>query len=190
MKPVASPAAATDESARRRSIAFLNLAHGLDHFVLLIYPTVVIGLEVVYQRPYSELIALSSAAFIAFGIFSLPAGWLADRWSRRNMMAAFYFGCGVSLVGVAFAPNLLMLAVAHVCARHVRLDLSSGRHGDADRGLGQRAAARSPSTASAAISAYRLPPASARCWPPGSAGARPSWCRPRSASPPASSISG
>ena len=105
-------AAASDEAARRRSIAFLNWAHALDHFVLLIYPTVVIGLEVIYQRPYAELIALSTAAFVAFGVFSLPAGWLADRWSRRNMMAAFYIGCGVSLVGVALSPNLLMLAVA------------------------------------------------------------------------------
>src|SRR5476651_1744820 len=102
----------TDDQARRRSIAFLNWAHAIDHFVLLIYPTVVIGLEVIYQRPYSELIALSSTAFLAFGIFSLPAGWLADRWSRRNMMAAFYFGCGVSLVGAGLAPNPAMLAVA------------------------------------------------------------------------------
>ena len=101
-----------DKSARRRSIAFLNWAHALDHFVLLIYPTVVIGLEVIYQRPYAELIALSTAAFVAFGVFSLPAGWLADRWSRRNMMAAFYIGCGVSLVGVAAAPNLVGLAIA------------------------------------------------------------------------------
>ena len=98
----------SDAAARQRSIAFLNWAHALDHFVLLIYPTVVIGLEVIYQRPYSELIALSSAAFIAFGVFSLPAGWLADRWSRRNMMAAFYFGCGLSLCADrAFAPNLI-----------------------------------------------------------------------------------
>ena len=101
-----------DKSARRRSIAFLNWAHALDHFVLLIYPTVVIGLEVIYRRPYAELIALSTAAFVAFGVFSLPAGWLADRWSRRNMMAAFYIGCGVSLIGVAAAPNLVGLAVA------------------------------------------------------------------------------
>jgi MFS family permease len=100
------------EAEKRRSIAFLNWAHAIDHFVLLIYPTVVIGLEIVYRRPYSELIALSSAAFVAFGIFSLPAGWLADRWSRRNMMAAFYFGCGGSLILTAFAPTLLWLAVA------------------------------------------------------------------------------
>jgi MFS family permease len=112
MTPVASPAAAADESARLRSIAFLNWAHALDHFVLLIYPTVVIGLGVVFQRPYSELIALSSAAFISFGVFALPAGWLADRWSRRNMMATFYIGCGAALIGVALAQNLVMLSAA------------------------------------------------------------------------------
>jgi MFS family permease len=100
------------EADKRRSIAFLNWAHAIDHFVLLIYPTVVIGLEIVYQRPYNELIALSSTAFIAFGVFSLPAGWLADRWSRRNMMAAFYFGCGGSLALAAFAPTLFWLSAA------------------------------------------------------------------------------
>jgi MFS family permease len=101
-----------DDRDRRRSIAFLNWAHAIDHFVLLIYPTVVIGLEVVCQRSYSELIALSSTAFIAFGVFSLPAGWLADRWSRRNMMAAFYIGCGLSLAAAGLAPNLTTMAVA------------------------------------------------------------------------------
>jgi MFS family permease len=112
MTAPANPTASSTEAARLREISFLNLAHGLDHFVLLIYPTVVIGLELIFKRPYSELIALSSATFISFGIFSLPAGWLADRWSRRNMMAAFYFGCGGSLIAIALAPNLVMLAIA------------------------------------------------------------------------------
>jgi MFS family permease len=110
MNPTTMPAAT--EAAKRRSIGFLNLAHAIDHFVLLIYPTVVIGLEVVYRRPYSELIALATASFVAFGVFSLPAGWLADRWSRRNMMVAFYLGCGASLVGAALAPTLFLLATA------------------------------------------------------------------------------
>jgi MFS family permease len=109
----AVPLVSVDRDAERRiSIVFLNWAHALDHFVMLIFPTVVIGLEVIYARPYSELIVLSTASFVAFGVCSLPAGWLADHWSRRNMMALFYFGCGASLVGAAFAPNLVMLAVA------------------------------------------------------------------------------
>jgi MFS family permease len=110
--PVTQISPSAYDAPTRRSIAFLNLAHGLDHFVLLIYPTVVIGLEVVYQRPYSELIALTSTAFVAFGVFALPAGWLADRWSRRNMMAAFYFGCGLSLFAIALSPNLLALSIS------------------------------------------------------------------------------
>src|SRR5690606_1423888 len=33
----------------------------------------------------------------------------ADRWSRRNMMVAFYVGCGLSMVLTAFAPDLFWL---------------------------------------------------------------------------------
>ena len=99
----------------RLSIAFINWAHALDHYVMLIFPTVVIGLEVVYARSYAELIALGTASFIAFGVFSLPAGWLGDRWSRRDMMALFYAGCGLSLLAAGVAPNLIALACA-LCA--------------------------------------------------------------------------
>ncbi|HEV8026078.1 MAG TPA: MFS transporter [Stellaceae bacterium] len=107
------PAARTAELSRRRvAIGFINWAHALDHYVMLIFPTVVIELEAVYGRSYSELIALGTASFVAFGLFSLPAGWLADRWSRRNMMVAFYVGCGVSLLGAAVAPSLWGLAIA------------------------------------------------------------------------------
>ena len=120
-----SQPATTDERAAKLSIGFINWAHAIDHYVMLIFPTVVIGLEVVYGRSYAELIALGTASFVAFGMFSLPAGWLADRWSRRNMMALFYFGCGLSLVAAGCAPNLIVLAVALVRARHVRRDLSS-----------------------------------------------------------------
>jgi MFS family permease len=99
-------------SQTKRSIGFINWAHALDHYVMLIFPTVVIGLELIYGRSYAELIALGTPAFIAFGVFSLPAGWLADRWSRRNMMALFYAGCGLSLVAAGLAPNLIVLAIA------------------------------------------------------------------------------
>ncbi|MGA7787019.1 MAG: MFS transporter [Xanthobacteraceae bacterium] len=107
------PSERTAEQSRRRiAIGFMNWAHAIDHFVILIYPTVVIELEVVYGRSYSTLIALATASFIAFGLFSLPAGWLGDRWSRRNLMVAFYLGCGASLIGAALAPSLYVLGFA------------------------------------------------------------------------------
>ena len=146
----------------RISIGFLNFAHAADHYVLLIYPTVVIGLEAVYAKTYGELIALSTAAFIAFGVFSLPAGWLGDHWNRRNMMALFWFGCGVSLFAAAAAPSLIMACGRARFARDVCGDLSPGRHVDADRGLATRAGARSRSTACAEIWGSRSRPASPR----------------------------
>jgi MFS family permease len=110
--PHGSLAAPPSQAAPRYAIAFLNLAHAVDHFVLLIFPAVVIGLEVVFNRPYDEMIALSTGAFVAFGVFSIPAGWLADRWSRRNIMAVFYFGCAASLAGAGLSPSPLWLAAA------------------------------------------------------------------------------
>jgi predicted MFS family arabinose efflux permease len=111
MSPATTPLE-TEKTTARRSIGFINFAHALDHYVMLIFPTVVIGLAIVYGRSYAELIALGTASFVAFGVFSLPAGWLADRWSRRNMLALFYGGCGISLIGAGLAPNLIVLAVA------------------------------------------------------------------------------
>ena len=107
-----SQPATTDASQARISIGFINWAHALDHFVMLIFPTVVLALGPIYGKSYAELIALGTAPFIAFGVFSLPAGWLADRWSRRNMMVLFYAGCGVSLIAAGLASDLVVLAVA------------------------------------------------------------------------------
>lgn len=94
------------------SVRFLNLGHLLDHYVILIFPTVVIGLEAVYQTSYGQLLTLSWAAFAAIGIFALPFGWLADHWSRRNMMAVFFIGTGLSAIAVGLSPNFTTLAIA------------------------------------------------------------------------------
>ena len=96
----------------RRQLGFINAAHFVDHYVLLIFPTVVIGLETELSRSYSELIALSTACFVAFGLFSLPWGWIGDHWSRRKLMAIFFFGCAASLAAAAASPNMFWLAVA------------------------------------------------------------------------------
>lgn len=96
----------------RHHLRFINVAHFIDHYVVLVFPTVVIGLEAALARSYAELIALSTACFVAFGLFSLPWGWLADHWSRRKIMAIFFFGCAISMAAAAAAPNIYWLAAA------------------------------------------------------------------------------
>jgi MFS family permease len=96
---------------RNYLVPFINAGHLLDHLVMLVFPTVVIALGREWNRPYSELLPLALGAFIAFGAFALPAGWLADHWSRYKMMVVFFFGIGVSLFLTGFAQTPWQIAV-------------------------------------------------------------------------------
>ena len=90
---------------RNYLVPFINLGHLLDHLVMLVFPTVVIALGRQWDRPYSELLPLALGGFIAFGAFAVPAGWLADHWSRYRMMVVFFFGIGASLFLTGFATS-------------------------------------------------------------------------------------
>jgi MFS family permease len=98
-------------SSRRFLVPFINLGHLLDHLVMLVFPTVVIALGREWGRPYSELLPLALGGFIAFGAFAIPAGWLADHWSRYKMMALFFFGIGASLFVTGFAQSSWQIAL-------------------------------------------------------------------------------
>jgi MFS family permease len=96
----------------RRTIAFVNLAHALDHFLLLIYPTAVLVIALERGLSYAELIGLATGAFVAFGFFSLPVGWVADRVGRRNLLAAFFLGGGAACLLVAASSTPLAWALS------------------------------------------------------------------------------
>jgi MFS family permease len=96
---------------RRYLVPFINLGHFLDHLVMLVFPTVVVALGREWGRPYSELLPLALGGFIAFGAFALPAGWLADHWSRYKMMAVFFFGIGLSMFLTGFAQTSWQLGI-------------------------------------------------------------------------------
>jgi MFS family permease len=91
-------------------VPFINVGHLLDHLVMLVFPTVVLALGREWDRPYSELLPLALGGFIAFGAFAIPAGWLADHWSRYRMMAVFFFGIGASLFLTGFASSPWQIA--------------------------------------------------------------------------------
>jgi MFS family permease len=96
---------------RNYLVPFINLGHLLDHLVMLVFPTVVIALGREWNRPYSELLPMALGGFIAFGAFAIPAGWLADHWSRYKMMVVFFFGIGASLFLTGFATSPWQIAV-------------------------------------------------------------------------------
>jgi len=96
---------------RRWLVRFLNLGHLLDHLVMLVFPTAVVALGREWGRPYSELLPLALGGFIAFGAFAIPAGWLADHWSRYRTLVIFFFGIGASLFLTGFAREPWHIAV-------------------------------------------------------------------------------
>ena len=106
---------------QRVDFLFLNLGHFFAHFLILIYATVAMaiavdrqveipGLVAPWAMSYADLVLFSTAGFVAFGAFSLPAGWLADRWSRTGMIALFFLGMGGASILAALAQSPWQMA--------------------------------------------------------------------------------
>ncbi|MFY0611707.1 MAG: MFS transporter [Hyphomicrobiaceae bacterium] len=96
----------------RKHFFFLNVGHFLDHLFLLIFATVAaLVLAKEWGLTYAELIPYATPGLIAFGLFSLPAGWLADRWSREGMMVIFFIGIGLASMATSFAQNPTQIAI-------------------------------------------------------------------------------
>lgn len=91
----------------------LYLAHAIDHLALLIFATAVtaIALEFGVGR-WEDMMPYTTLAFVMFGVGSIPAGQLGDKWGRRSMMLVFFFGMGGSLLLVSLSQNPWQIAVA------------------------------------------------------------------------------
>lgn len=94
----------------RAYFLLLNIGHFLDHLFTLIFATV--AALVLYREwgmGYADLLTYATPGFFAFGVFSLPAGWLADRWSRDGMMCVFFIGIGLTSIMTSFAQSPLQI---------------------------------------------------------------------------------
>ncbi len=96
----------------RLHFLLLNVGHFLDHLFTLIFATVAaLALHREWGLGYADLLKYATPGFFAFGVFALPAGWLADRWSREGMMSVFFVGIGLSSIATSFARSPLELAL-------------------------------------------------------------------------------
>ena len=111
------------EKRQKIDFAFLNAGHFFDHFLILIFATVamavatdrrvdIVGLSSEWGLSYAELIPFSVAGFIAFGLCSVPAGWIADKWSRPGMIAIFFIGIGSAAMLTSLATSPWHIAAA------------------------------------------------------------------------------
>ena len=99
-------------SNNRLNFFFLNVGHFLDHLFMLIFATVAaLRLTEEWGMSYAALIPYATPGFIAFGVCALPAGWLADKWSREGVMVVFFIGIGASSIATALANTPVEIAL-------------------------------------------------------------------------------
>ena len=91
----------------------LNLGHALDHLFLLIFATAVSAIATEFGvGRWEDMMPYTVGAFVMFGLGSIPAGRLGDLWGRRQMMLVFFFGMGLSAMGVALTQTPLQMGIA------------------------------------------------------------------------------
>jgi len=91
---------------------FLNVGHFLDHLFMLVFATVAaLALGREWDMSYGELIPYATPGFIAFGAFALPAGMLADRWSREGLITVYFIGIGLSACATALAATPMQIGI-------------------------------------------------------------------------------
>src|SRR5271170_3647116 len=98
-----------------RQIVFINTAHTITHYSLLILPTAVLAMAVPagpFGSSYGPILALATGMFVLYGLLSLPQGWLAQRFGHKIMMTAFFLGIAAGLIGAGLARSPTVLAAA------------------------------------------------------------------------------
>ena len=108
----------------------INFGHGLVHLLMLLFPAVAALAGSGFAEKFGEvpalgwlptnelatdygpLLILTTGSWLAFGLGSMPAGWLADRWSRRGMMAVYFIGSGAACLLTAVAQSYWQIAGA------------------------------------------------------------------------------
>jgi len=107
-----APAVPRSEHTRLTTL-LLNVSHGIDHLVLLVFATAVgaIATDFGFSR-WEDLMPFATGAFVLFGLGSVPAGRLGDHWGRRAMMLVFLFGVGAACLLAAATRSAWQLAAA------------------------------------------------------------------------------
>jgi len=96
--------------ADRIHFAFMCAGHFFGHLFMLIFATVAaLSLSHEWGMSYAEIIPYATPGFVAIGVFALPAGWIADKWSRKGMMVLFFVGIGLSSIFASLAKTPLQI---------------------------------------------------------------------------------
>ena len=92
-------------AAVKRLIWLVGFSHAANHFVMLVFPAVLLLVQKEFDLGLSGLGILASVSFLCYGLAALPAGMLADRFGGERVLAVWLLGAGVACVAIGFSTG-------------------------------------------------------------------------------------
>jgi MFS family permease len=98
----------------KKIVLFTFTAHFMFHFYELAFPTLAIPLVISLNMDLKEVLKLGFPMYLAFGLFSLPWGFFADRVGNRVALIICFFGTGIGAIMTVLAtsPTGIMMSMA------------------------------------------------------------------------------
>ncbi len=94
----------------KKILLFGAISHALCHGYMLILPAVLLLVKGDFGTGLFEVGMVGNAAYFAFGLGALPAGYFADRFGGRGMVRTFLFGAALTAILLSASPTLPVLA--------------------------------------------------------------------------------
>ena len=109
--------------AEKKILTLTAAAHGLVHLYEGVLPPLIPLLVADYGTDYFHLGIVVSVFSYAFGLGSLPTGYLADRVGPRRLVTVYLFGSGISAmlvggVGSLVSYGLVMGLIGLFCSTY------------------------------------------------------------------------
>ena len=98
-------------STKKRSFIAISLSHGVIHGSLVVLP----ALLPLMKKDFNNYLILGLMISIVFSIYgwgSIPAGIIADHWSRKKAIVLSMFLCGIASLFIALAHSLSFMIVS------------------------------------------------------------------------------
>lgn len=99
----ARASAASPASGGSRLVWFVGFSHAVNHFVMLIFPAVLLLVQQEFSLGYARLGILANVALLCYGIGALPAGMLADRLGGVRLLAVWLLGGSLACIGIGLS---------------------------------------------------------------------------------------
>ncbi len=114
----------------RRLVWLVGLSHASNHFVMLVFPAVLLLVEQEFHLGYARLGLLATVALLCYGLGAFPAGLAADRLGAERILALWLLGASLAClcIGLSRTPIVLGIGLA-------LLGLSASLHHPAGSGL-------------------------------------------------------